>query len=154
MSVHVSIAPESWGEQLRESGLRVTAGRLATLQYLDEHPHSSAADIFAGLSDDMPSISAQSVHNIVHDLTRHELVRRIDLPDSGSARYETRTHDNHHHVQCVVCGHIEDVDCVVGHAPCLTPDDVHGMRVLTADITFRGVCPECEQKLRDHDPQY
>ncbi|MBU3995269.1 MAG: transcriptional repressor, partial [Actinobacteria bacterium] len=54
------------------------------------------------------------------------------------------TADNHHHVQCIVCHRIEDVDCVVGEAPCLTPHDAHGMRVLEASVTFRGVCAACD----------
>lgn len=139
----------AWRDRLRAAGLRVTAGRLAALDYLDDHPHSTAAEVLEGVAPALPSLSAQSVHNIVHDLTAVGLLRRVDLPDSDAARYETRTHDNHHHVQCVVCGRIEDVDCVVGNAPCLTPSQTHGMRILEAAVTFRGICPECEARTRD-----
>ncbi|WP_028244544.1 Fur family transcriptional regulator [Pseudoclavibacter soli] len=141
----------AWADRLRAVGLRVTGGRVAVLEYLEAHPHSSAAEVLEVLEPQLPSISAQSVHNIVHDLTEHELIRRIDLPDSTAARYETRTRDNHHHVQCVVCGRIEDVDCAVGHAPCLTPSQTHGIRVLVAEVTYRGVCADCEAEIHDDD---
>lgn len=141
-------APD-WTEELRESGLRITSGRIATLEFLQEHPHSTVAEILRTLRKHHPSLSTQSVGNIVRDLSRYGMIRRIDLPDSGAARYETRVGDNHHHVQCVICGRIEDVDCVVGEAPCLTPSQTHGMRILEADVTFRGVCPECERKNPD-----
>lgn len=139
-----STTPERWGEMLREHGLRVTTGRLTALAHIEAHPHSSAAEVHTALAAEQSSISQQSAHNIVNDLTEVELLRRIDLPDSGSALYETRTQDNHHHVQCVVCHRIEDVDCVVGAAPCLTPDHSHGMRLIEAAVIFRGVCAECD----------
>lgn len=136
-----------WSNRLRADGLRVTGGRVAVLGYLQQHPHSSASDVYAGLAPARPSLSLQSTHNIVHDLTAHGLLRRVDLPDSGGARYEVHQHDNHHHVQCVVCQHIEDVPCTVGAAPCLTPSDGHGMRIIEAAVIFRGVCPGCEASL-------
>ncbi|MCA5895103.1 transcriptional repressor [Isoptericola sp. NEAU-Y5] len=132
-------------QALREHGLRATAGRVAALAYIDAHPHASAADVYQGLVTDLPSTSPQAVHNIVQDLHQRGLLRRTDLPDAGGARYETRTGDNHHHVQCVVCGRVEDVDCVVGHAPCLMPSDTHDMRIFVTDVTFRGICRSCEQ---------
>lgn len=144
--------PAAWAEYLRAHGLRATAGRLAAIIFIDSHPHVSAAEIFAELRRQLPTTSPQAVHNIVHDLHSHDLLRRIDLPDSDSARYETRIHDNHHHVQCVMCGRIEDVDCVVGHAPCMTPLQDHGMRIFETDVTFRGICESCQEKERsDHE---
>ncbi|MBE7698829.1 transcriptional repressor [Oerskovia sp. Sa1BUA8] len=130
---------------LRARGLRATAGRVAVLAYIDEHPHVTASDVFRALREELPSTSPQAVHNILQDLHQRDLLRRTDLSDSGGARYETRTGDNHHHVQCVVCGRVEDVDCVVGHAPCLVPSDSHDMRVFVTDVTFRGICRSCEQ---------
>ncbi|MDN6481015.1 MAG: transcriptional repressor [Acidipropionibacterium jensenii] len=138
-----------WSDELRESGLRITSGRIAALEYLNEHPHSTVAEILRALRKQHPSLSTQSVGNIVRDLARYGMIRRIDLPDSGAARYETRVGDNHHHIQCIICGRIKDVDCEVGHAPCLTPTNTHGMRILEADVTFRGVCAECERKNPD-----
>lgn len=152
MHVETPTSPEQWGTLLREHGLRVTEGRVTALSYIEMHPHSSAADILDALSSELPSLSQQSVHNIVNDLTETGLLRRIDPPDSGRALYETRTGDNHHHVQCVVCHRIEDIDCLVGGAPCLSPDHSHGMRLLEASVTFRGVCAECEPEAAKREP--
>lgn len=152
MRADMLTSSEQWGVLLREQGLRVTEGRLTTLSYLEAHPHSSAADILEALSGTLPSLSQQSVHNIVNDLTETGLLRRIDPPESGRALYETRTDDNHHHVQCVICQRIEDVDCLVGGAPCLSPDHTHGMRLLEASITFRAVCADCEPTSTERAP--
>ena len=122
-----------WADVLRAHGLRVTPGRAAALEHLETHPHSSVAQVHSALAPRLPSLSQQSVHNIANALTERGILRRIDLPDAGGARYETRTGDNHHHLQCVV-----------GKAPCLSPDDAHDMRVVEAVVIFRGICADCD----------
>lgn len=141
-----AIDTAAWSDLLHARGLRVTAGRLAALAYLHDHPHSSVSQVHEALLSAHPSLSYQSVNNIAHDLSECGILRRIDPPDSDSALFETRVGDNHHHVQCIVCRRIEDIDCLIGSAPCLTPNHDHGMRLLEASVTFRGICPECESK--------
>ena len=133
-----------WAQLLRGRGLRATAQRMAVLEFLHDHPHSDAETVFQAIRPALPTVSLQAVHLIVQDLSGKDLIRRISLPDSASARYETRIEDNHHHIQCIHCGRIKDVDCVVGHAPCLEPDDTHGMRIIEASIVFRGICQDCD----------
>jgi Fur family ferric uptake transcriptional regulator len=37
-----------------------------------------------------------------------------------------------------------DVDCVVGEAPCLMASEAGRFMVDEAEVTFRGVCPDCQ----------
>jgi Fur family ferric uptake transcriptional regulator len=129
-------------DDIRAAGLRVTRGRLEVLELLENAPHSDAETIHTLLRDVDPDISIQSVHNILSALASAGLVRRIE-PAKSPARYERRLGDNHHHVVCTECGAIEDVDCVVGHAPCLTPSSTSGFAISTAEVNFWGVCPAC-----------
>lgn len=134
-----------WILSLRDRGLRATSQRLAVLNYLSSNPHANAESIFRGVRSLLPTISIQAIHLIVQDLTRAGVIRKISLPDSPTARYETRIDDNHHHIQCVVCGKTEDVDCVAGQAPCLDPAHSHNMRIIEASVIFNGICNECER---------
>ena len=144
-SAHPAPAPAE--DALRRADLRVTAQRAAVYRALAEHPHSSADVVFSLVREDVPGIALPSVHNVLGDLVTAHIVRRISLPDSDRALYELSVPaDNHHHVQCVMCGRVEDVDCAIGHAPCLTPSENHGMRVLEATVTFRAICSTCERK--------
>jgi Fur family ferric uptake transcriptional regulator len=131
-------------QRVREAGLRVTAGRIAVLSSLETSPHSDAESLSRVLREVIPSISVQSVHNVLGDLTAAGLIRRIE-PAGSPALYERRTGDNHHHVVCTNCGAVEDVDCVHGEAPCLTPSNTNGFVVDTAEVTFWGLCPACQQ---------
>lgn len=128
---------------LRAVGLRTTAGRIAVLEALNSMPHNDAERIFQAVVRDLPTTSIQSVHNILSDLSSAGLVRRIE-PAGSPALYERRIDDNHHHIVCTQCGAIADVDCTVGHAPCLAPSSTSGFTVQTAEVTFWGLCPSCQ----------
>ncbi|MBD7919471.1 transcriptional repressor [Cellulomonas sp. Sa3CUA2] len=127
---------------LRQHGLRVTAPRLAVLDALEGHAHLDADAVLQRVRTAVPTVSVQAVYDVLHALSDAGLLRRIE-PAGHPARYERRTGDNHHHVVCRACGAVDDVDCAVGHAPCLTPSSTSGFAVETAEVTFWGLCPTC-----------
>jgi Fur family transcriptional regulator, stress-responsive regulator len=129
-------------DRLRDVGLRVTAPRLETLDWLAAHPHSTADQVAAGVRERLGSVSTQAIYDVLHAFTQTGLLRRIE-PAGHAARFETRTKDNHHHLVCRVCDRTEDVDCVVGVAPCLDPSDSSGFVVDEAEVVFWGLCPDC-----------
>lgn len=139
-----------WSGELRAHGRRVTRQRLAVLTAVHRNQHAPAEDIVKYVREELPNITVQSVYVVLADLTEIELLRKFQ-PPSTPALYETRTADNHHHILCVGCGRIEDVDCAVGHSPCLTPSDSHGMTVFAADVVFRGICAECRERADSPD---
>jgi Fur family ferric uptake transcriptional regulator len=135
-------------DRLRAAGLRVTLPRVAVLEALQSRPHASADTVHSLLRERHSSVALPTVHGILGDLTDAGVVRRVSLPDAGSALYEVQDEfDNHHHLQCVECGRVEDVACAVGEAPCLHPSHDHGMRILEATVTYRAICSDCERKI-------
>jgi Fe2+ or Zn2+ uptake regulation protein len=130
--------------ELCAAGLRVTPGRVAALEALTTHPHSSAESLNRTLRRTLPGISVQSVHNVLADLTTARLLRRIE-PAGSAALYERRIGDNHHHVICTGCSVVADVDCVQGPAPCLAPSDTSGFNISVAEVTFWGLCASCQE---------
>jgi Fur family transcriptional regulator, stress-responsive regulator len=128
---------------LRDAGLRVTAPRVAVMRALETHPHADADEVFQAIADALPGTSLQAVYVVLGALTEAGLVRRIE-PAGSPARYERRIGDNHHHVVCTRCGAVDDVDCVHGEAPCLTPSSTGGFAITTAEVTFWGLCPACQ----------
>ncbi|ONI89327.1 transcriptional repressor [Actinosynnema sp. ALI-1.44] len=128
--------------QLRAASLRVTRPRLAVLAALRDHSHVDTETVIDLVRVDHPTISHQAVYDVLRALTDAGLLRRIQ-PLGATARYESRVGDNHHHVVCRSCGAIADVDCVVGHPPCLTASDDHGFVIDEAEVVFWGTCPDC-----------
>jgi len=138
--------------RLRAASLRVTRPRLAVLTALREHPHVDTDTVIALVRAGHPAVSHQAVYDVLRALTAAGLVRRIQ-PAGATARYETRVADNHHHVVCRSCGAIADVECAVGHAPCLTASDDHGFVVDEAEVVYWGTCPDCATERTSSDPQ-
>ncbi|RKT52081.1 Fur family transcriptional regulator [Saccharothrix australiensis] len=129
-------------ELLKDAGLRITAPRLAVLEWLGGHPHSTADQVAEGVRARLGAVSTQAVYDVLNACSRTGLLRRIE-PAGHPARYERRTGDNHHHLVCRRCGRTEDVDCVHGSAPCLEPSDTVGFTVDEAEVLFWGLCPDC-----------
>ncbi|WP_433461346.1 Fur family transcriptional regulator [Spirillospora sp. CA-128828] len=140
--------PPTTAEELRGAGLRVTAARVALLETVRAGDHLGVEALAAGVRDRVGHVSLQAVYEALHALAAAGLVRRIE-PAGSPARFEGRVGDNHHHLVCRGCGAIEDVDCVVGHAPCLDPVDDAGYLVDEAEVTFWGLCPRCRAASSD-----
>jgi Fur family ferric uptake transcriptional regulator len=114
-------------DRLRAAGLRITAPRVAVLEWLAEHPHTTADQVAEGVRPALGAVSAQAVYDVLSACSKARLLRRIA----------------HHHLVCRNCGRTEDVDCVDGSAPCLEPDDATGFAVDEAEVVFWGLCPAC-----------
>jgi Fe2+ or Zn2+ uptake regulation protein len=136
--------PPNTAEELRGAGLRVTAARVALLETVRHGDHLGVETIASGVRDRVGHISLQAVYEALNALTGAGLVRRLEPPGSP-ALYEGRVGDNHHHLVCRSCGVVVDVDCAVGHAPCLTASDDRGFAVDEAEVIYWGLCPSCSE---------
>jgi Fe2+ or Zn2+ uptake regulation protein len=136
---------EQIAEELRRHGLRATGPRVAVyaaVTNLDGHPDVGV--IVDRVRAGGVAVSTQAVYDCLAALAGAGLLRRIE-PAGSPARYEARVGDNHHHVVCRACGATEDIDCAVGAAPCLEPAATNGFAVEEAEVTFWGLCPECQR---------
>lgn len=127
---------------LRENGIPVTAQRLAVLRAVAEQPHATVDAIADNVRSSIGTVSRQAVYDALGMLVKKGLLRRIQ-PAGSPTLYEDRTGDNHHHVICRGCGKTADVDCEVGHAPCLTAADHSGFLIDEAEVIYWGTCPGC-----------
>ncbi len=131
-------------EALKSAGLQVTAQRLAVYRAVLASPHAIADEIFQSVHTDLGVVSRQAVYDALNSMAEHGLIRRIQ-PAGSAARYEHRV-DNHHHLACRECGNVVDVDCAIGKAPCLTAESDHGYIIDEAEVTYWGLCPDCQQQ--------
>ena len=127
---------------LRDASLRVTPPRRAVLAAVYEHPHATTEALLAATRERLGSVSHQAVYDVLRALTDAGVVRRIQ-PAGSVALYEARVGDNHHHAVCRSCGVVGDVDCAVGHTPCLTASDSAGFVIDEAEVVYWGRCSAC-----------
>lgn len=130
-------------ERLRDAGLRVTRPRMAVAAALDAlGGHRTADEIHAYLvggavADGLPRTS---VYNALAALCAAGVAMPADV-GPGAAAFELATHW-HHHFVCRDCGAVQDVECIIGAKPCLTPVGEFGS-VDEAQVIFRGLCLDC-----------
>lgn len=131
---------------LKGAGLRATVQRIATLDALRETPgHLSVDRVTEKVRSRLGTVSQQAVYDALGALASAGLARRIE-PAGSPALFESRVGDNHHHVVCRSCGAVADIECVVGAAPCLEASETHGFLFDEAEITFWGLCPNCQAR--------
>jgi len=127
---------------LRTHRMPVTAQRLAVLRAVHSHPHATAEHIASVATQELGSISKQSVYDTLATMVERGALRKIQ-PVGSVALYENRVGDNHHHVVCRSCGAVGDVDCAVGYRPCLSASHTHGFVIDEADVSYWGICATC-----------
>jgi len=133
---------EGFEQQLRGSGLQVTAQRLAIMDAVTAEPHATAEELTEIVRAKIGSISRQAVYDTLGALADKRLIRRIQ-PTGSPTRYEDRVGDNHHHLVCRGCSLIFDIDCAVGSTPCLEADQDHGFEIDEVEVVYWGRCSEC-----------
>jgi Fur family peroxide stress response transcriptional regulator len=125
-----------------EKGLRVTPQRRVIFELLvEDNTHPTVDEIYQRVLKELPDVSRTTVYNTLHELVAlGELTPVEDLGDDGT-RYDTNT-DNHHHLYCLRCHALVDVDQDLGLE--LEATERRGYRILGKRVMFYGYCPECQ----------
>ncbi|MBO0713173.1 MAG: transcriptional repressor, partial [Acidimicrobiales bacterium] len=61
----------------------------------------------------------------------------------GPKRYDPNSTAAHHHLYCIGCGALLDVNPEGTDGLALAESQQHGFELLEVDIVFRGRCPSC-----------
>lgn len=114
---------------------------LEAVRSLKTHP--TAEEIYESILSSHPTIGKGTVYRNLNILSQTGDIKKVRISD-GPDHFDFNCSD-HYHVSCVQCGKVYDVDMDV--LPDLTKKikDKHGMTILDYDVSFRGVCVECQQ---------
>ncbi len=128
---------------LRDHGLQVTYQRLAIYQalyYTKEHP--SAEVIYQQVKKRFPMISLGTVYKTLERFYEVGLVQKVS-PVTEVARYDAKI-DPHHHLVCLKCQSIQDVEGLVIDQKISLPED-SGFHILRHQVVLQGYCPHCKK---------
>jgi Fur family transcriptional regulator, stress-responsive regulator len=107
-----------------------------------EHIHLTADAVYSRAQLLLPEISLATVYNTLNELVDMGEVTEISTGD-GPKRYDPNTTAAHHHLYCVGCGALRDVNPDGTDGLELSDSQKHGFELLDVDIVFRGRCPDC-----------
>ena len=130
-------------DQFRQNGLKITPQRRAILELLSEdNSHPTAEQVYQRVLTTMPDVSRTTVYNTFRELSDlGELAPVHDLSEGGQ-RYDTNN-EIHHHLYCIQCQKLIDIDSDFEGLE-LTPEDSSGFQILSHQVTFYGICPDCQ----------
>jgi Fur family ferric uptake transcriptional regulator len=130
-------------ERLRDRAWRLTVQRRVVAEVLaGEHVHLTADAVYSRAQRLLPEISLATVYNTLNELVDMGEVMEISTGD-GPKRYDPNTTTPHHHLYCVGCGALRDVNPKGSDQLTLPGSQQHGFEVLDVAIFFRGLCPDC-----------
>jgi Fur family transcriptional regulator, peroxide stress response regulator len=133
---------EAFSARCREHGLSVTPQRRAVMRaLLASEAHPRAEDIYDAVRAEHPTISLATVHRTLETLCQIGEARKVTALHH-SARYDGNVRP-HHHLVCVGCRRIVDVDApefdhiLAGH------DQLGEFEVLGCSVEIHVRCGAC-----------
>lgn len=133
--------------ELKKASLKVTPSRIAILSLLKKHDTPiGVGTILKELLQTSTKPDYVTVFRTINIFTEKGLIRRIQFQE-GNFRYELNTENHHHHIVCVKCGRVEDIDFDVDlakHEREIAKQT--GFKIKEHSIEFFGVCKKCKTK--------
>ncbi|MGQ9495801.1 MAG: Fur family transcriptional regulator [Thermoanaerobaculaceae bacterium] len=131
-------------EALKAHKHSVTSQRIMIFRALARRrDHPTADELHEQLlSEQAPDLSLATVYKNLHLFQKIGLVRAVASPD-GRARFDVPMLP-HHHLFCILCGSIVDVEegVRIELAPFLEQET--GFRITGAELVLEGVCAKCQ----------
>lgn len=113
---------------------------LGTLRANAVHP--TAEYIYGIMKRKDPNVSLATVYRNLNQLANLGVIKRIEGLES-SVHYDHNTHE-HYHFICDNCKKIFDIEADIAPNIKLNTQKQTGFLVLGHEITFHGLCSECQ----------
>jgi Fur family transcriptional regulator, peroxide stress response regulator len=132
-------------ELCRQQRLPKTIQRRVILEaVLDREDHPTADQLFDDVRGRIPGVSRTTVYRGLEALVQLGVVRRANH-SNAVARFDGKT-DHHHHLVCLGCDRVTDLDDLKLD-PIKLPDARRtGFEIADYSIHFEGYCQECRRK--------
>ena len=130
----------------RQKGLKITPQRRLIFEILaEDESHPTAEELYRRVISRMPDVSQTTVYNTIRELVELGELTPVDNLSEAGERFDTNA-DHHHHLFCIHCHTLVDIEQDFPDVP-LMLEDARGYQIVKSQITFYGVCQEC-QKLK------
>ncbi len=123
--------------QLKDKKISPSVHRLAIYEYMLAHrTHPSVDEVYAALSENMPTLSKTTVYNTLKLFAEKGLVKSITISDK-CVRFDGDVSD-HSHFLCKCCGELFDMpkasNCQI---------EAEGYKI--EQVYYSGACPRCNK---------
>lgn len=130
-------------KELKIAKIRYTKPRNEILTVLkDSDTPITLADIRNTID---PAIDLSTIYRTLDLFEKAKLVKRIVYLETGNSVYEYNRHQHIHHLICIECGKILNVEgCPLGNYESKIAKQT-GFQILRHQLELYGLCTECQQ---------
>jgi Fur family ferric uptake transcriptional regulator len=131
---------------LRKSGHKATPSRLAILEVFQKAKEPLSAQGIIGLLS--RNVDQATIYRTLKSLKEKGIIKQIDLRHNH-AHYELTDIADHHHLICLSCGKIENVEHhnVEAMERTILQNAKHFAEIKQHTLEFYGICKACAKKL-------
>jgi len=129
---------------LRSAGLRMTRQRALILEII-RHGHLDADEVYRQAREKQPRFSLSTVYRTLRMLKEQGLVDELHLGEAHH-HYEVKPSAEHHHLVCLGCGKIVEIECKLSQRMKQDLARKQGFEVTGVEINMTGYCSKCRQR--------
>lgn len=136
------MAEETWQQQLRESGHRLTPQRAAVLAAVERLGHATPEQVYADIQGSSGAVNLSTVYRTLELLDELGVIRHAHLADRAPT-YHARSDHEHVHLVCRGCREVISVaeaDAAVALGPLV---EKHGFAPDYGHLVVFGLCGNC-----------
>ncbi len=131
----------------RERGVPLTVQRRVILESLaPREDHPTADQVFGDVAQRLPGLSRTTVYRVLETLVEMGVIHKASHLGSA-ARYDPNT-ERHHHLTCLSCHKVMDVEDGTLQRLQLPKAQAKGFAIRDYSVHFKGYGPECLRKGR------
>jgi Fur family ferric uptake transcriptional regulator len=136
-----------YNSKLKAKGYKQTNQRQAILDILLQSPneHLSCEEIYAQTLRTFPDLGQATVYRTLQLFTELGITTKHDF-DDGKSRFELSSSENghnHHHLICLSCGKIEEVNLDLMENLEETVSSKYSFDILNHNVKIYGHCKDC-----------
>jgi Fur family peroxide stress response transcriptional regulator len=126
----------------REQGVPLTIQRRAILESLAGRlDHPTADQVFETVTTHLPGLSRTTVYRVLETLVELGVIHKANHLGSA-ARYDPNT-ERHHHLTCLSCHKVLDLEDRTVPRVDLPRIPAKGFEISDYSVHFKGYCPDC-----------
>ncbi|HEX6471669.1 MAG TPA: transcriptional repressor [Streptosporangiaceae bacterium] len=134
--------PETWQEELRSHGYRVTPQRQLVLEAVTALEHGTPEQICTEVQRTARGVNISTIYRTLELLEELGLVKHAHLKH-GPPTYHLAAEAEHVHLMCRECGRVQDVGPEVAAGLVGVLDREYGFVTDVHHLTVYGLCRDC-----------
>ena len=125
-------------------GVPLTEQRRTVLEVvLRREDHPTADQVYEAVQARIPRISRRTVYRVLDTLAEMGLIRRVHHPGAAT-RFDGKTH-RHHHLVCIRCNRIVDLESSSLDEVPLPKGKPQGFEIHDFSVQLIGMCRDCRK---------